>query len=150
MPQPTFVVIDFTVRPHPKKLAVAKDAKYKRGDFNWESITARITARVKKLLTEGLSEDCKSEVTGLENKRTHSYLSTFVLQNPRLATILAIEDRLRAHYNAKLDGMVLKAKDEGRYINVLVKGFRLSGPNGGEWKPFTEWYKNAQRLGVPR
>lgn len=161
MVEEKFVVIDFVVRRTgdiPKQ-----DGKSIR--VSAQELAERTVERVKTLLTKPLEQKrgrlgCELGSTGEKFNRTRQgnpYLASIVVKNATMKDVMKMEDALqnaaiRKDHTKDVDCTLevkLLDKTTNKYFYMEAGEFRLSGPNGGEWKPFTEWYKGGKSIGLP-
>jgi hypothetical protein len=154
-----FVVVDFVVRPSPDGAFVAKKKKQPK-KIDWEQAAHKVAKKVKATLTTGLeafevgTQKCSLE--GALEEGFNAFAGVLVINNPSLNVVMRIEDNLRAQskYNEEKQPLLnfkVQDSESKMYLNMQVEGFMLSGPNGGEWKPFDQWYEGAaKRLSLPR
>ena len=148
MEQDKFVVIDFIIRLGEFPKGVRK--------LKFRPLAERATTRMKKQLTETL-DDAKGRVQaehlGEVDKvnRRATQMGSIVIKNPTMRDIMRVEDVLRRADVDKGKNVVLKMRDADsrKYLEVEIGDFRMSGPRGGAWKPFTEWYNGTKALGLP-
>lgn len=149
MKQDSFVVIDFIIRLGELPKNVEKVA--------FSPLAERATQRMRDRLTKSISNwqgRIKAEHLGevdKVNKRT-TQMGSIVIKSPTMKDVMRVEDILRRSKVDTGEPVVLRLLDKasGVYFKVEVSDFRLSGPNGGAWKPFTEWYKGTKQLGLPQ
>jgi len=147
--QEKFVVIDFIIRVKEFPKGVDKLA--------FRPIAERATKRMKKKMVVAL-DDARGRVTAEHLGRTDKVnkriteMGSIVIRKPTMKDVMRVEDVLRRAEVDKGKSVVLKMRDanSNKYLEVEVGDFRMSGPKGGAWKPFTEWYKGTKELGLPQ
>jgi len=161
-----FVVLDFVIQPHPEGFVVAKGRKIDKRRLKWEELTEKVRKKTSKLLKSAAispqdtqEAKLKCEMEGkVDDEKGHAYLASLLIHEPTRQHILRIEDFLRG--NVPTEGgdipddaqpyITVRVKDhQGRYLRFQVTDFTLSGPSGGDWKPFTQWYGAMKKLGLP-
>ena len=149
MAQDKFVVIDFIIRMGKFPDGVQKIA--------YTPIAERATKRMKEQLIASL-DDAKGRVSvehlgrvDKVNKRA-TQMGSLVIKQPTMGDVMRVEDVLRRADVDKGKSIVFKMRDSAsnKYMQIEVSDFRMSGPKGGAWKPFTEWYKGTKALGLPQ
>lgn len=151
-----FVVVDFVVRPDPDGAFVAKK-KERPENIDWATAAEKVTKKVKSALTKTLDEFevkvGKCELEGALEEGFNAFAGVLVIEQPKFKALMRIEDNLRseARISQKQPYLIFKVQDpeSKMYLNMQVEGFMLSGPNGGEWKPFDQWYEGARSLQLP-
>lgn len=151
-----FVVVDFVVRPDPEGAVVSKK-KGKPQKIDWATAAEKVTKKVKSTLTKTLNEfDVKvgkCELEGALEDGFNAFAGVLVIREPKFSALMRIEDNLRseARISEKQPYLIFKVQDpeSKMYLNMQVEGFMLSGPSGGEWKPFDQWYEGARSLNLP-
>jgi len=159
-----FVVIDFVVEPHPDKFVVKTGVTVDKDGLSWDELIERVVDRVSAMLVKSLRSSekqpvsTKVELVGeVDNK--YSRLASMILHNPTTEQVMRIEDFLRPYapedtgraFTEDIQPMItVKVKDhEGRFLNFQATDLILSGPKGGNWKPFTQWYSATKTLVLP-
>jgi len=147
--QDKFIVIDFIIRMGKFPEGVKKIAFRPLA----ERATKRMTSRLTDLLDNAKGR-VSAEHLGLTdsvNKRI-THMGSIVIKQPTMKDVMRVEDVLRKERVDKGESIALKMRDAAskKYVQVEVSDFRMSGPNGGEWKPFTEWYRGTKALGLPQ
>lgn len=151
MTQDKFVVIDFAIRLGDLPKGVKKVV--------FSPIAERATKRIKEKITKTLDdrqERVAHEYVGAADKDKGRFvqIGSIIVKNPTMQDVLRIEDALRRQMKMNSedsDGTItLKMQDSTskKYLTVDVNEFRMSGPRGGAWKPFVEWYKGAKDMGL--
>lgn len=154
MTKDKFVVLDFVVQ----RTGNLPKVNGKAIKVSSKELAERASKRIIDLLTKSLSSKrgrvtSETIVTGERANRArqgHPYLTSVIIKQATIKDVMQVEDVLRAEADDNT-AIALKMRDSTtkKYLTMEAVEFILSGPKGGEWAPFVDWYKGAKALGLP-